>query len=69
MTTKKLTYKEALQELEEIMLKFENEELDVDDLISNVKRSAELIKYCKDKLHETDREIEQIIKDIGAPEE
>ena len=64
MAELKLSYKEAYSELEVILFKLENNELDVDDLTSNVKRASELIKLCKSKLFETELEIEKIIEDI-----
>jgi exodeoxyribonuclease VII small subunit len=65
MTKTKLSYKEAFAELEDILDKLENNELDVDDLTSNVKKASELIKLCKSKLFETESEIEKIIEEIG----
>ena len=38
MATKKVTYKEAIKEIEEILEKIENEELDVDELAEQVSR-------------------------------
>jgi exodeoxyribonuclease VII small subunit len=64
MPAPKPSYKEAIIELEEILQKLENSELDVDDLTLNVKRASELIKFCKARLYETETEIEKIIEDI-----
>jgi exodeoxyribonuclease VII small subunit len=64
MSKVKLSYKEAFAELEEILNKLENNELDVDDLTTNVKKASELIKFCKSKLFETESEIEKIIEEI-----
>ncbi|MCG8578683.1 MAG: exodeoxyribonuclease VII small subunit [Bacteroidales bacterium] len=64
MTKKKLTYNEAVSEIEEILQLIENEELDVDELSAKVKRVSALIKTCKDKLHKTEEEVEKILKDI-----
>jgi exodeoxyribonuclease VII small subunit len=68
MTTKKISYTEAFAELETILAKVEGDELNVDDLTANVKRAAELIKFCKSKLFETESEIEKIIADIEDEE-
>jgi len=65
MTTKKaVTYNEAMAEVEEILEKIENEELDVDDLAEKVKRVAVLLKICKDKLLKTNEQVEQILKEM-----
>jgi exodeoxyribonuclease VII small subunit len=63
MQKKKLSYKEAISEIEEILDKLENEEPDVDELAENVKRVNFLIKYCKEKLTETETEIQKIMEE------
>jgi exodeoxyribonuclease VII small subunit len=64
MATKKLTYSEALSELQSILLKLEKQELDVDQLSDQVKRASELIKFCKSKLHDTEEEIEKTLEEM-----
>lgn len=64
MAAKKLTYNEAISEIEEILDKIENEELDVDELAEKVKRVSTLLKMCKDKLHKTNDQVEQILKEM-----
>jgi len=66
MAKKKLSYNEALKEIEEILFKIENEELDIDNLSENVMRATELLKTCKEKLTKTEKEIEKIISDIDT---
>jgi exodeoxyribonuclease VII small subunit len=65
MEKKKLTYKDAVAEIEEILEKLENEELDVDDLAIKVKRVSQLLKFCKEKLTGTEKEIQNIIDEMG----
>jgi exodeoxyribonuclease VII small subunit len=69
MTQKKLTYKEAFSELENILSKLENNELDVDELTDNVKKASDLIKFCKAKLFDTEAEVEKIINELDSEEE
>jgi len=64
MTSKTISYKEAVAEIENILEKIENEELDVDDLTEKVKRVSSLIKLCKEKLHNTEQEVEKILKEM-----
>ncbi|WP_372950592.1 exodeoxyribonuclease VII small subunit [Mariniphaga sp.] len=64
MATKKVTYNEAISEIEEILEKIENEELDVDELADKVKRVSALLKICKDKLLKTNEQVEQILKEM-----
>jgi exodeoxyribonuclease VII small subunit len=64
MATKKISYSEAIAEIEEILEKIENEELDVDELAEKVKRVSVLLKICKEKLTKTNEQVEQILKDM-----
>lgn len=65
MNSKKtISYNEAMAEVEEILEKIENEELDVDDLAEKVKRVSVLLKICKDKLLKTNEQVEQILKEM-----
>lgn len=64
MTTKKVTYSEAILEIEAILEKIENEELDVDELAEKVKRVSTLLKICKSKLTKTNEQVEQILKEM-----
>ncbi len=64
MTVKKLTYNEAIAEIEAILEKIENEEPDVDELAENVKRVSVLLKICKEKLTKTNQQVEEILKEM-----
>ncbi len=64
MATKKVSYNEAMAEIEEILEKIENEELDVDELAEKVKRVSGLLKICKDKLYKTNEQVEQVLKEM-----
>lgn len=64
MAKKKLTYNEAMAEIEQVIEEIENDELDVDILSTKVKRVAELIEVCKDKLYKTEQEVDEILKGL-----
>ena len=64
MVAKKVTYSEAILEIEKILENIENEELDVDELAEKVKRVSMLLKICKDKLTKTNEQVEQILKEM-----
>lgn len=64
MSTKKLSYNDAITEIEEILEKIENEEPDVDELAEKVKRVSVLLKLCKEKLQSTNEEVEKILKEM-----
>jgi exodeoxyribonuclease VII small subunit len=61
-----ISYAKAIKQIEEILAKIENEELDVDELTSNVKKAADLLKICKAKLHDTEEEIQKILDEINT---
>ena len=61
MSKKEISYNDAIIEIEETLQKIENEELDVDELASKVKRISSLLKICKDKLNSTEEEVEKIL--------
>lgn len=54
-------YEAAFAELQTIVHKMENDELDIDEMSEQLKRAQELIKFCKDKLTKTDKEIKKIL--------
>lgn len=60
---KEIKYEEALSQLEDIVSKMENEELDIDELTTELKQAQKLVKLCKDKLTKTDKEIKIILKE------
>ncbi len=68
MAKNEFSYKKAIEEIEKIMYKLENEEIDLDELSKNVKRASELIAKCIGKLKDTESEIEKIIEKINPQE-
>ena len=64
--SKKLTYKEAISEVEEILEAIENDELDVDDLSEKVKRVTFLLNFCKEKLFKTQEDVEKVLKNSSG---
>ena len=54
-------YEAAFAELQGIVRKMENDELDIDQMTEQLKRAQQLIKLCKDKLTKTDEEIKKIL--------
>jgi len=64
MSRKQITYNEAVAEIELIISKIENQELDIDELSANVKRVAELLNFCKMKLKNTEEEVQKILKEF-----
>lgn len=63
MAKKEIKYEEAVAQLEEIVDKMENDELDIDQLSDQLRRAKELVKLCKDKLTKTDEEIKKLLSE------
>ena len=62
---KPFQYKKALEEIEKIVQQIEGGEADIDELAQSVKRAAELIKQCKNRLRDTGDDLEKIIADLN----
>ena len=58
---KEFKYEASMMQLEDIVKKMENGDLDVDSLCEQLKVAQKLIKQCKDKLTKTDEEIKKIL--------
>ncbi len=54
-------YEAAFAELQTIVRRMENDELDIDQMTDQLKRAQQLIRLCKDKLTKTDEEIRKIL--------
>ena len=63
---KKLSYQEAMQELEQIVSDMETGDIPVDELAEKVKQASELIKVCKSVLFETTEEVNKVLKEMEA---
>lgn len=61
MTKEKISYSEALAEIETILQKIEEGKLDVDELTQKVSRVTDLLKICRDKLYLTEKQIDRIL--------
>ena len=61
MAKKKLTYAEAMAELEVILARLRSDELSVDDLAKSVARATELIAECRAILTTTEEEVEKLV--------
>ena len=56
-----MKYEQAFAEVQAIVRRMENNELDIDQLSEQLRRAQQLIKFCKDKLTKTDEEIKTIL--------
>jgi exodeoxyribonuclease VII small subunit len=66
MSKQKLTYTEAVAELENILAELgNNSEINMDIISEKVKRAAVLMEFCKKQLHQLDEELEKMMADLG----
>lgn len=63
MSKQEIKYEAAVQELEDIVDKMENDELDIDQLSEQLKRAKTLVKMCKDRLTKADEEIKKLLNE------
>lgn len=64
---KDLSYSEAFAELQQIVSDMEEGEIGIDELSEKVKRAASLIDICKKKLHHTEEDVKNILKELEEP--
>jgi exodeoxyribonuclease VII small subunit len=58
-------YGEALAELEAILAELERSDVDVDRLATQVRRAAELVAFCRDRIGNARLQIEQVVAELG----
>jgi exodeoxyribonuclease VII small subunit len=63
--SKKQTYNQAIEEIEIIIRKIENNEFTIDELAEKVKRVSSLISFCKDKLRQSEDEVNKILDQMN----
>lgn len=63
MEKSKISYADAIGEVEQILARFNDEQMDIDEMGKQVKRAAELIRLCKERLHKVEKEVADILKE------
>lgn len=63
MSKKKLSYQSAMEELQTIVAQLEANTVGIDELSEKVKRAAELVKFCQDKLRTTEEEMNSLFEE------
>ena len=61
-STEKITYAEAVADIEEILAKMNDNELDIDQLGAYVERATTLITLCKEKLLKAQKQVEKVMQ-------
>ena len=63
MTKEKISYSDAVMEIESILQKIEEGKLDVDELAEKVSRVTDLLKICRDRLYRTEAQLGKILEE------
>lgn len=63
MAKKSFNYTESIHEIEQILERFRNEEMDVDRLTDDLKRATELINRCRERLTQVEGEVNQLLEE------
>jgi exodeoxyribonuclease VII small subunit len=66
MGEREIGYGEALAELEGILDELDGDEVDVDVLGSRVRRAAELLRLCRDRIASARFDVEQVVAELEA---
>ncbi|MEC4676506.1 MAG: exodeoxyribonuclease VII small subunit [Nitrospirota bacterium] len=60
----RISYSRALTELEKIIDEIESEDIDVDVLAEKVKKAAQLIKSCRERLRSTEDDVRKALLEL-----
>lgn len=63
MAKKNVNYTDSIREIEQILERFRNEEMDVDRLTDDLKRASELIALCRERLTQVEGEVNQLLEE------
>jgi exodeoxyribonuclease VII small subunit len=58
------SYQEALDELRAIHARLVREDVDVDRLIDDVKRAADLLAFCRERLTAVGERLEEVLEEF-----
>ncbi|HEV7508201.1 MAG TPA: exodeoxyribonuclease VII small subunit [Thermoanaerobaculia bacterium] len=64
-----VSFREAMDELEGILERIEGEEIDIDQLATELRRAAQLLDVCRGKIRKAEVEVTQIVQSLEEPEE
>jgi exodeoxyribonuclease VII small subunit len=64
MSEIELTYREALEELRAIHTRLRQDDVDVDRLLEDVQRAAELLAFCRTRLNSVGERLEEVLTDF-----
>ncbi len=63
-----LGFGKAMERLETILRRIEEEEVDIDELGERLKEATQLIELCRSKIRKADVEVTQIVQALEQPD-
>jgi exodeoxyribonuclease VII small subunit len=64
MTEAEMTYSAALEELRAIHARLRADDVDVDNLLEDVKRASDLLSFCRERLTSVGERLEEVLTDF-----
>ena len=61
MEEKKLTYEQAIAQLEQLALQMEQGSVPIDELATKLREAQSLIKFCREQLTDADKSVQKIL--------
>ena len=65
MSKKIVNYQSAMEELQTIVAQLEANAIGIDELSEKVKRAAELVQFCQQKLRTTEKEMDNLFEETS----
>ena len=63
------SFTEAMQELEAILNRIDNDTVDVDRLAMELRRATELLELCRGKIRKAEVEVSQIVQKLESEDQ
>jgi exodeoxyribonuclease VII small subunit len=64
VTDSQQSYRQALDELRAIHARLRDDEVDIDTLLDDVKRAADLLAFCRERLDSVGERLEQVLTEF-----
>ncbi len=61
-----LKYRDAMTELSQILSDIEGDQIDLDELASKVERAAVLLRFCRQKILDTEMQVKAVIDGLDS---
>ncbi len=61
MEEKKLTYEQAIAQLEQLAQQMEQGSVPIDELATKLREAQNLIKFCREQLTDADKSVQKIL--------